>query len=92
MAVAAAGYLRYVVKMPFDSVRKIFSGFWGLDITPAALVGSDKQLAAAGRPFYEQIADMVEYSTELNIGEATWPEGPILKWLWTFVARGQGPV
>lgn len=89
VAVALAGYLRYVVKMPFEAVRKIFAGLWGLEITPAALVGFEKQLAATGRPFYEQIADMVKYSLELNIDETSWSEGPLLKWLWTFVARSQ---
>ena len=43
LAVAVAGYLRYVVKMPFESVRKIFAGLWGLEITPAALVGFVRQ-------------------------------------------------
>lgn len=89
VAVAAAGYLRYVVKMPFEAVRKIFAGLWGLEITPASLVGFEKKLAATGRPFYEQIADMVKYSMELNIDETSWAEGPLIKWLWTFVARGQ---
>jgi hypothetical protein len=89
VAVAVAGFLRYVVKMPFEAVRKIFAGLWGLEITQAALVGFEKQLAATGRPFYEQIADMVKYSLELNIDETSWPEGPLLKWLWTFVARSQ---
>jgi hypothetical protein len=36
VAVAVAGFLRYVVKMPFESVRKIFAGLWGLEITPLA--------------------------------------------------------
>jgi len=89
VAVAVAGYLRYAIKIPFDSVRKIFAGLWGLEITPAALVGFDKQLANTGRPFYEQIADMVKYSLELNIDETSWAEGPLIKWLWTFVARSQ---
>ncbi len=57
-AVAVAGYLRYVVKMPFEAVRKILSGLWGLPITPAALVGFEKKLAVAGSPLYEQIAEM----------------------------------
>lgn len=88
-AVAAAGYLRYVVKMPFEAVRKIFAGLWGRELTPAALVGFEKQLAKTGRPFYEQIADLTASSPELNIDETSWPEGPIIKWLWTFVARSQ---
>lgn len=89
VAVAVAGYLRYVVKMPFEAVRKILAGLWGLEITPAALVGFEKQLAATGRPFYEQIADLVKSSLALNIDETSWPEGAIIKWLWTFVARQQ---
>ncbi len=39
VAVAAAGFLRYVVKMPFEAVRKL----WRLEITPAALVGFVRQ-------------------------------------------------
>jgi len=85
VAVAVAGYLRYVVKMPFDAVRKILGGLWGLPITPAALVGFEKKLAAAGSPLYEQIAEMVRYSTGINVDETSWPRGAILKWLWTFV-------
>ena len=75
--------------MPFEAVRKIFAVLWGLEITPAALVGFEKQLVATGRPFYEQIADLTACSPELNIDETSWPEGKIIKWLWTFVARRQ---
>jgi hypothetical protein len=84
VAVAVAGYLRYAVKIPFDGVRRILSGLWGLDLTAAALVGFDKKLAAAGRPFYEQIADMVRYSTGINVDETSWPRGADMEWLWTF--------
>ena len=84
VAVAVAGYLRYVVKMPFDGVRKILSSLWGLDITPSALVGFDKKLAAAGRPFYAQIADIVRFSTGINVDETSWPCGSGTEWLWTF--------
>ena len=84
VAVAVAGYLRYVIKMPFDGVRKILSGLWGLDITPAALVGFDKKLATAGRPCYAQIADMVRFSTGINVDETGWPVGALMEWLWTF--------
>jgi len=84
VAVAVAGYLRYMIKIPFDGVRKILSGLWGLDITPAALVGFDKKLAAAGRPCYEQIADMVRFSTGINVDETSWPCGSGMEWLWTF--------
>jgi len=79
-----AGYLRYMIKIPFDGVRKILGGLWGLDLTPAALVGFDKKLAAAGRPYYEQIADMVRFSTGINVDETSWPRGPDMEWLWTF--------
>ena len=84
VAVAVAGYLRYMIKIPFDGVRKILSGLWGLDLTPAALVGFDKKLAAAGRPCYEQIADMVRFSTGINVDETSWPCGSGMEWLWTF--------
>ena len=84
VAVAVAGYLRYAVKIPFDGVRKILGGLWGLDLSPAALVGFDKKLAEAGRPFYEQIADMVRYSTGINVDETSWPRGANMEWLWTF--------
>jgi hypothetical protein len=84
VAVAVAGYLRYAVKIPFDGVRSILRGLWGLDLTSAALVGFDKKLAAAGRPFYEQIADKVRYSTGINVDETSWPRGADLEWLWTF--------
>ncbi|MCG2660306.1 MAG: IS66 family transposase [Kiritimatiellae bacterium] len=84
VAVAVAGYLRYVVKMPFEAVRKILSGLWGLPITPAALVGFEKKLAVAGSPLYEQIADMVRFSTGINVDETSWPRGPVMEWLWTF--------
>jgi transposase len=89
VAVAVAGFLRYVVKMPFESVRKIFAGLWGLEITPPAIVGFEKELAANGRPFYEQIADLIKTSLALNLDETSWLERDILKWLWTFVARQQ---
>lgn len=84
VAVAVAGYLRYVVKMPFEAVRKILGGLWGLPITPAALVGFEKKLAAAGSPLYEQIAEMVRYSTGINVDETSWPRGALMEWLWTF--------
>jgi hypothetical protein len=84
VAIAVAGYLRYMIKIPFDGVRKILGGLWGLDLTPAALVGFDKKLAAAGRPYYEQIADMVRFSTGINVDETSWPRGPDMEWLWTF--------
>jgi len=84
VTIAVAGYLRYMIKIPFDGVRKILGGLWGLDLTPAALVGFDKKLAAAGRPYYEQIADMVRFSTGINVDETSWPRGPDMEWLWTF--------
>ena len=84
VAVAMAGYLRYAVKIPFAGVRKILSGLWGFDLTSSALVGFDKKLASAGRPFYEQIADMVRYSTGINVDETSWPRGANMEWLWTF--------
>jgi len=84
VAVAVAGYLRYAVKIPFDGVRNILSGLWGFDLTRAALVGFDKKLAAAGKPFYEQIADKVRYSTGINVDETSWPKGAALEWLWAF--------
>lgn len=84
VAHAVAGYLRYAVKMPFDGVRKILSGLWGLDISPAALVGFDKRLAGAGKPYYSQLADMVRYSTGINVDETSWPRGASMEWLWTF--------
>lgn len=84
VAVAVAGYLRYVIKIPFDGVRKILGGLWGLEITPAALVGFDKKLAAAGQPCYAQIADRIRFSTGINVDETSWPRGPVMEWLWTF--------
>lgn len=84
VAVAVAGYLRYTVKMPFEAVRKILGGLWGLDLTPGALVGFDKKLAETGRPLYEQLADMVQYSAGINADETSWPVGAINEWLWIF--------
>ncbi|MCX6554092.1 MAG: IS66 family transposase [Candidatus Aminicenantes bacterium] len=84
VAVAVAGYLRYAIKIPFEGVRKILGGLWGLDITPAALVGFDKKLAAAGQPCYAQIADRVRFSTGINVDETSWPCGSGMEWLWTF--------
>jgi len=55
--VAVAGYLRYVVKMPFEAVRKILGGL--LDLTLGALVCFDKKPAETGRPLYEQLADII---------------------------------
>ena len=86
VAVAAAGYLRYVVKMPFEGVRKILSGLWGLPITPSALVGFEKNLAGAGRPLYEQLGDTVRYSAAINVDETGWPVGAVTQWLWTFAS------
>ena len=48
-----------------------------------------KELAANGRPFYEQIADLIKTSLALNLDETSWWERDILQWLWTFVARNQ---
>jgi hypothetical protein len=87
--VALAGFMRYVIKIPFASVRKIFAGVWGLDITPPAIVGFEKELAKTGRPFYEQIADLIKTSLALNLDETSWWERDILQWLWTFVAQNQ---
>lgn len=84
VAVATAGYLRYVIKMPFEGVRKILAGLWGIEITPATLVGFDKKLADSGRPCYEHIADMVRYSSDINVDETSWPCGKLTQWLWTF--------
>jgi len=84
VAVAVAGYLRYAVKIPFDGVRKILGGLWGLDLSSSALVGFDKKLAEAGKPCYSQIADMVRYSTGINVDETSWPRGANTEWLWTF--------
>lgn len=87
--VALAGFMRYVIKIPFAAVRKIFAGVWGIDITPSAIVGFEKELARTGRPFYEQIADLIKTSLALNLDETSWWERDILKWLWTFVAQSQ---
>lgn len=84
IGVAAAGYLRYAIKIPFDGVRKILAGLWGIEITQSALVGFDKKLAASGRPCYEHIADMVRYSLGVNVDETSWPCGKLTEWLWTF--------
>jgi hypothetical protein len=87
--VALAGFMRYVIKIPFAAVRKIFAGVWGLDITPPAIVGFEKELAKTGRPFYEQIADLIKTSLALNLDETSWLERDLIKWLWTFVTRQQ---
>ena len=84
LAVAVAGYLRYAIKIPFDGVRKILAGLWGIEITQSALVGFDKKLAASGRPCYEHMADMVRYSLGVNVDETSWPCGKLTEWLWTF--------
>ncbi|MDO9565910.1 MAG: transposase [Candidatus Desulfaltia sp.] len=41
-------------------------------------------MAAAGSPLYEQIAEMVRFSTGINVDETSWPRGAIMEWLWTF--------
>jgi hypothetical protein len=87
VARALAGYLHYVVKVPWEAVKKIFAGVFGLPITPAALIGFDRKLAAAGRPLYETIGKWVRYSTSVNVDETTWPVGRLLEWLWTFVTK-----
>jgi transposase len=87
VAVATAGCLRYAIKIPFDGVRKILAGLWGLEITQSALVGFDKKLADSGRPCYEHIADMVRYSSDVNVDETSWPCGKLTEWLWTFANR-----
>lgn len=84
LAVAVAGYLRYAIKIPFDGVRKILAGLWGIKITQSALVGFDKKLAASGLPCYEHMADMVRYSLGVNVDETSWPCGKLTEWLWTF--------
>lgn len=84
VAVAVAGYLRYVVKIPFEAVKKILGGLWGLEITASALVGFEKKLAQAGRPLYEKIGDMVRYSTGINVDETSWPVTDLMEWLWVF--------
>ena len=81
VGVAVAGYLRYALKMPFESVAKIFKGFWGMDITPSALVGIDKNLTNKARPLYELIEDMTRYSNTINADETGWPVGAVNQWL-----------
>jgi hypothetical protein len=85
VARALAGYLHYVAKVPWEAVRKIFTGVFGLSITPAALIGFDRKLAETGRPLYDEIGKWVRYSTSVNVDETTWPVGRLLEWLWTFV-------
>lgn len=83
-AIAAAGYLRYVVKLPFEGVRKILSGLWGIEISRSALAGFDRKLASAGKPCYEHISDMTRFSDHINVDETSWPCGRLTEWLWTF--------
>jgi len=87
VAAAVAGYLRYGVKMPFASVRKMFGDLWGLPITEPALAGFDKRLARTGRPFYEKLGDLVRCGAGVNVDETSWPRGSATEWLWTFVNR-----
>jgi hypothetical protein len=87
VARALAGYLHYVAKVPWEAVRKTFTGVFGLSITPAALIGFDRKLAETGRPLYDEIGKWVRYSTSVNLDETTWPVGKLLEWLWTFVTR-----
>ncbi len=87
IAVATAGYLRYAIKIPFDGVRKIFAGLWGMKITPSTLVGFDKKLADSARPCYEHIADRVPYGSNVNVDETSWPCGKLTEWLWTFANK-----
>ena len=65
----------------------VFTGVFGLSITPAALIGFDRKLAETGRPLYDEIGKWVRYSTSVNVDETTWPVGQLLEWLWTFVTR-----
>lgn len=85
MALALAGYLRYVIKVPFEATRKLFSALWNVDISRSALAGFEKKLAGSGKDFYEYLADMVRVSSSLSVDETSWPCGPLMQWLWTFV-------
>jgi hypothetical protein len=87
VAAAVAGYLRYAVKMPFASVRRIFGDLWGLPVTETALAGFDRRLARAGKPFYEKLGDLVRCSAGVNVDETSWPCGSATQWLWTFAGR-----
>jgi len=87
VARALAGYLHYVAKVPWEAIRNVFTGVFGLPITPAALIGFDRKLAETGRPLYDEIGKWVRYSTSVNVDETTWPVGNVLEWLWTFVTK-----
>lgn len=83
-ALATASYLRYAIKMPFESARNILDELWGMPITSPALAGFDKKLADTGRPLYKKLADIVRFSTSVNTDETSWPRGSSMDWLWTF--------
>lgn len=87
MALALAGYMRYVIKVPFEGTRKLFSSLWNLDISRSALVGFDKKLARSGKGCYEHLADMARVSSSVHVDETSWPCGSLTEWLWAFVNK-----
>ncbi len=87
LALALAGYMRYVIKVPFEGTRKLFSALWNLDISRCALVGFDKKLARSGKACYEHLADMARVSSSVHVDETSWPCGSLTEWLWAFVNK-----
>ena len=71
-AKSTAGYLRYVVGIPYRKVQHILDDLFGLSCVPASLVGFDRKAAKRGEAIYEDIRQKIRASDVVHADETSW--------------------
>jgi hypothetical protein len=89
-ALALAVDIKHRVGVVYRKVTGLFDMFFGLHVSPGALVRAEKRIAQSCEPTYQRLIEEVRHSPVVHADETGWHIATADKkaWLWVFATPG----
>jgi hypothetical protein len=79
---AVAMHLRYNLQIPYRHVQHILADLFGMPLVPATAMNFDRQATELGRPFFEQLRQMLQNSPVVYSDDTSWREDGQGHYIW----------
>jgi transposase len=84
--IALTGYLKGRCHVSYRSLKDYFHDVMEIDISTGFLVKQVQKVSAALKTPYDELAELLEQQSHLNIDETSFKKNGKLQWAWCFVA------
>jgi transposase len=84
---ALAADMKHRLGVPYAKIAEFFATAWDLPVTKSALCHSDRRLAQAAKPIYDELLLALRECAAVFADETGWRIGLLSAWLWTFTSE-----